>query len=437
MFIRRAAAFCALAFLAFIGSAAAQTRGKADLTGNWIAEVSDAGITNGRTNYFRFTLQQSGSELTGTLRPNNQLVGSLKATGELQMRNTWPNGTQMWHGMVKNDSITAVTDGQVPQQIRAYRDTSKPTAPRTHVFEPKEFHRLFSGSIAPALHISPGDTVQTYTVDAGGVDSKGVRRSAGGNPQTGPFYIDGALPGDTIAVHLNRVTLNRDTAASSNTLAANSVDPYFYAGLPGLKKLGAVAWKLDRERGVGTLASASDKMKNYSVALRPMLGCIGVAPPDRMSFRTGDLGPYGGNMDYNRIVEGTTVYLPVFQVGALLFVGDGHAMQGDGELAGNALETSLDVELTVELIRDKSAGWPRAESAEYRMAMGIGGSLNEALQRATTNMARWLQEDYHVDREELTAVLSTAMNYDIAEIVDSDYHVVARISKQTLEGLAH
>jgi acetamidase/formamidase len=233
------------------------------------------------------------------------------------------------------------------------------------------------------------------------------------------------------------VTLNRDTAASSNTLAANSVDPYFYAGLPGLKKLGAVAWKLDRERGVGTLASASDKMKNYSVALHPMLGCIGVAPPDRMSFRTGDLGPYGGNMDYNRIVEGTTVYLPVFQVGALLFVGDGHAMQGDGELAGNALETSLDVELTVELIRDKSAGWPRAESAEYRMAMGIGGSLNEALQRATTNMARWLQEDYHVDREELTAVLSTAMNYDIAEIVDSDYHVVARISKQTLEGLAH
>jgi len=140
-------------------------------------------------------------------------------------------------------------------------------------------------------------------------------------------------------------------------------------------------------------------------------------------------------MHYNRIGEGTTVYLPVFQVGALLFVGDGHAMQGDGEVAGNALETSLDVELTVELIRAKSAGAPRAESAEYRMAMGIGGSLNEALQQATTNMARWLQEDYALGRDDLTAVLSTAMNYDIAEVVDGDYHVVARISKRTLDGV--
>lgn len=436
MLIRRVVAFCVVALLALIGSAAAQTRGKADLTGDWIAEVSDAAVSNGRTRYFRFTLQQKGPELTGTLRPNNQLAGTLTPNGEFELRNTWPNGSQLWKGSVKNGEITALTTDQPEQQrMRAYRDTLKPGEARTHVFEPKEFHRLFSGSIAPALHISPGDTVRTYTIDATGKDSKGVQRSAGGNPQTGPFYVEGALPGDTLAVHLDKVRLNRDSAVSSNTLAPNSVEPFYYASLPGLK-LGLVHWRLDRERGVGTLANPSDKLKSYSVALRPMLGCVGVAPADRMSFRTGSLGSYGGNMDYNRLVEGTTVYLPVFQVGALLFVGDGHAMQGDGELAGNALETSLDVEFTVELIRGDSPNAPRAESAEYRMAMGIAGSLNEALQRATTNMARWLQEDFALGRDDLTAVLSTAINYDIAEIVDGDYHVVARISKEALAGVS-
>src|SRR5437899_8935481 len=123
------------------------------------------------------------------------------------------------------------------------------------------------------------------------------------------------------------------------------------------------------------LAHPTDKLKNYSVPLRPMLGCIGVAPGGNMALRSGFLGPYGGNMDYNQMREGVTVYLPVFQPGALLFMGDGHAAQGDGELTGNALETSMDIEFTVDLIRDKSSGGPRAENDEYLMAMGIGGSL--------------------------------------------------------------
>ena len=435
MLIRRIVALCITSLLLIADYTAAQTRANMDLTGNWIAEMSNADVANGPTNYFRFTLQQHGSDLTGTLGASDQLAGTLRTNGEFELRDTWPNGSQIWRGTVKGDVLIAVTsDEPSKQRIRAYRDPFKPTEPRTRVFEPKEFHRLFSGSIAPALHISPGDTVRTWTVDAAGKDSNGVQRSAGGNPQTGPFYIEGALPGDTLVVHLDKVRLNRATAFSTNTLLAHAVDPHYFASLPALER-NFVHWQLDRERGIGMLATPSDKLRNYSVTLRPMLGCIGVAPADRMSFRTGQLGAYGGNLDYNLIVEGTTVYLPIFQVGALLFVGDGHAMQGDGELAGNALETSLDVEFKVDLIRGRSAGAPRAESAEYRMAMGIAGSLNEALQQATTNMARWLQEDYALERDDLTAVLSTSMNYDIAEVVGRDYHVVARISKQALGGV--
>ncbi len=117
-------------------------------------------------------------------------------------------------------------------------------------------------------------------------------------------------------------------------------------------------------------------------------------------------------------------------------MGDGHAVQGDGELTGNALETSLDLEFRVELIRGEAAEAPRAEDADYRMAMGIAGSLNEALQQATTNMARWLERDYALNRAEVAYVLGTTMNYDIAEVVDPQYHVVARVPKEALSRIA-
>ena len=205
------------------------------------------------------------------------------------------------------------------------------------------------------LHIYPGDTVKTWTVDAGGVDAAGKRRSNGGNPETGPFYIEGALPGDVIAVKLNRLRLNRDSAISSAGIAATALNPYYNENLEKVKDFKS-DWTLDREHGVARLREPTDKLKNFSIPLRPMLGCIGVAPPGDMVYRSGFLGAFGGNMDYNEMREGVTIYLPVFQPGALLFIGDGHAAQGDGELTGNALETSMDVEFTVNLMRGAAAG---------------------------------------------------------------------------------
>jgi amidase len=126
----------------------------------------------------------------------------------------------------------------------------------------------------------------------------------------------------------------------------------------------SVRWHLDRERGVASPAELGDHLKTYTVPLHPMLGCVGVAPGFAAAPpSTGDSGRFGGNMDFNEIAEGATVYLQVQQPGALLYFGDAHAAQGDGELTGDALETSMDVEVTVSLLAQKSIQTPRVETA--------------------------------------------------------------------------
>jgi len=118
-----------------------------------------------------------------------------------------------------------------------------------------------------------------------------------------------------------------------------------------------------------------------------------------------------------------------------LFVGDGHALEGDGELTGDALETSMDVEFKVDLLRGQHIGGPRFEDAEYLMASGIAGSLNDALQQATTELARWIERDYKLSPNESNIVLGAAMRYDVAEVVDPQVHIVAKVSKAALAGL--
>jgi len=272
--------------------------------------------------------------------------------------------------------------------------------------------------------------VRTWTVDAGGRDAKGVRRSAGGNPETGPFYVEGALPGDTLAVKFTRIRLNRDTAGSGDRVASDALTAGYLRDAKYDDKFSS-QWKLDRDGGFAML-----HLRNFRVPLRPMLGCVAVAPPNNQSFQAGWLGSWGGNMDYNGLREGVTVYLPVYQAGALLFVGDGHAAQGDGELTGDALETSMEVEFTVNLVSNQSTGSPRAEDEEWIMAMGIAGSLGEALRQATTQLARWLERDYHLTANESAMVLGFAVRYDVAEIVDPQVHIVAKVSKKVLAELA-
>jgi amidase len=133
----------------------------------------------------------------------------------------------------------------------------------------------------------------------------------------------------------------------------------------------------------------------------PMVGCVGVAPAGDFAPTSGPAGSYGGNLDYNEIGEGATVMLPVYHPGALLFIGDGHALQGDGESTGTGIETSLDVELTVEVRKKTPLTGPRMENNEYIISIGgqpeFASSLDRGLQMATTDMARWLVDEYGLE----------------------------------------
>jgi acetamidase/formamidase len=403
----------------------------ADVSGDWefSTKVFD------EFNYARVALKVDGEKLSGTIN-ELKLEGTIQGD-DLTFAATRPNGQRFgeYKGRVNGDELRGtvsgpgITNGTTTWTGRRARKT--PAQPKTHDFEPMAFHRVFSDAIPPVLHIFPGDTVRTWTVDAGGTDSKGVRRSLGGNPETGPFYIEGALPGDTLVVKLNKVRLNRDSAISSSQIAGSALNPGYLQRTRYRTDFDS-DWVLDRQNGVARLKSPTERLKNYTVKLQPMLGCIAVAPPAHQSFRTGYPGTFGGNMDYNQMREGTTLYLPVYAPGALLFVGDGHAAQGDGELTGNALETSMDVEVTVDLIRGNSSAGPRAENDEYLMASGVGNSLTDALQLATTQLVNWLERDYKLDPNEAAVVLGTAMRYDIAEVVDPLVHVVAKIRKDAV-----
>jgi amidase len=305
------------------------------------------------------------------------------------------------------------------------------SGPKTWDFEPKEFQHNYSAAIPAVLHVSPGDTVRTWTVDAGGLDSHLERRTQGGNPETGPFYIEGAVPGDTLVVKLNKVRLNRDTARSGSRINTRTVTPAYAIAAKYDQGFNS-EWKLDREKRIAWLAQPTERMKRYAVPILPMIGCVATAPGANQSFRAVDLGPFGGNMDYNLMGEGITLYLPVFNSGALFFLGDGHAAMGDGELTGGALETSLNVEFTVDLVKGFASAGPRAENDEYLFSMGIAGSVPEAIQNATSQLADWLKKSYKLTDNEVAIVLGTALKYDIAEMVDPQYDVVAKIPKSAL-----
>jgi acetamidase/formamidase len=173
-------------------------------------------------------------------------------------------------------------------------------------------------------------------------------------------------------------------------------------------------------------------MKNFTVPILPMIGCLAVAPAGAQSYRATDLGPFGGNMDYNQMGEGMTLYLPVYHPGALFFLGDGHAAMGDGELTGAALETSLDVEFTVDVQRGVTISGPRAENRDFLIALGIAGSIPDAIQAATAQLAGWLKSTYKLNDSEIAILLGTVMKYEIAEMVDPQYNVVAKVPKPAL-----
>jgi acetamidase/formamidase len=385
-------------------------------------------------------LKQQGDKFTGEFG-GDKLEGTLTGNAIHFLAKDDRGGTEELTGTVQGGAISGTIvfiDGDDKDHPSTHKFTATPVPQRRsgpaqrHEFTPSVFYRQFSPTNAPVLTVSPGDTIHTTTVDAGGTDEKGVTRVLGGNPETGPFYVESAAPGDILAVHLTRLRLNRDWAISDDGIVDRGVDSDLAVKVKdGFKN---VRWHLDRDRGVATPEKPGEHLGRYTVPLHPMLGCVAAAtgsaqaPPG-----TGDSGRYGGNMDFNEVAEGATIYLPVSVPGALLYFGDGHAAQGDGELNGNALETSMDVELTVDVLPHKSMPGPRVESATHIMAMGLAGSIDDAFRDATSNMAQWLMDDYKLTASEVAQVLGTSSEYKVSEVADRNAGVVLKINKDRLQ----
>lgn len=299
-----------------------------------------------------------------------------------------------------------------------------------HVFEPTSFHNVI-GTAAPVLSVSDGDTVVAATIDAWGFDRHGKQVASSPNPMTGPFFVNGAEPGDMLTVHIDRMTPSRDTGWTFTPLAPNVVDPGAVAGMPERRHC---TWIIDRQSQTARLAEPPASLVDWSVPLAPMIGCFGVAPAGGQAISTATSGPYGGNMDYRRFAPGTTVHFPVSVPGALFYLGDGHACQGDGEIVGTGIETSFEVEFTVRLSKGKIINWPRGETADAIFTVGNARPLDQALQHATTEMLAWLGSDFGLDLTAASHLLGQAVRYDIANVFNPAYSVACRLSKRWLKG---
>ncbi len=315
-----------------------------------------------------------------------------------------------------------------------------------HSFRPSKYYLTF-GPNEPAYHVKPGDIVTATTVDARGYDSKGRRITEeekqsspttvydSSNPLVGPFYVDGAELGDTLAVNVERIALNRPTAWSGTlpnfgSLTEESPGRLFLLNEP-LNET-QIQWEIDLNRNLGVMRLSESKLKTAEIRLHPFIGCIGVAPRFGRVEPALTPGEYGGNMDCVETKEGSNLFFPVFVQGGYLAFGDIHAAQGDGEICGIALETTAEVRLRFDVIKGKAINWPRFEDKDWIMVAGSAKPLMDAFKIAHYELLNWLVQDYGFDKWEGFQLLSQVGRCRVGNVVDPLYTVVAKFPKQLL-----
>ncbi len=315
-----------------------------------------------------------------------------------------------------------------------------------HKIEPSIYYYTF-GPNEPALIVKSGDIVVANTRDARGFDEnmeplseKQKQRSGAtslreSNPLVGPIYVEEAQPGDTLAVTIQKIKLSRNYAWSRHLAHFGSLT----GETPGKKLLlnepvpeRKFDWQLDLKRNVGILKLKESKLKQVEIPLHPFLGCIGVAPRYGRIEMSLTPGEYGGNMDCIETKEGTTLYLPVWVRGAYFAFGDAHAAQGDGEICAVALETTAEVTVKLEVIKDKSIEWPRLEDETHIMTAGSGRPLMDCVRIAQVELINWLVSDYGFEKWEALQVVSQLVTMRIGNVVSSNYTVVAKFPKRYL-----
>ncbi len=292
------------------------------------------------------------------------------------------------------------------------------------------------GVAPPVVRLRPGDILETNTVDAFGnaIQKPGdtLALVKGDNPLTGPFWIEGAEPGDTLVVKFLELKVDGSQGVGAfapgfGALNTTNYTPMLNPPLP--EKIWF--YPIDHANNTATFR-ARDSNFSVKIPLRPFLGCIGVAPAAGEARSSIVPAEFGGNMDAPEASPPNTLYLPVNVPGALLYFGDGHAAQGDGEVAGTGIEVPLRVRLQVGLLKGKRLNWPRFENDEEIMAVGVYRPLDDALRIAFTQLVDWIHTDYGLSEYDAYELLSKVAAIHLTEMVDPNYVVIAKINKKFL-----
>jgi len=308
-------------------------------------------------------------------------------------------------------------------------------------------YRFLFGPAEPVLTLHSGESLSAFTVDAEGFDCLGnpltwdkkevspTTEFKESNPLVGPIWIEEAYPGDLLKVKIDAISLNRDYAWSGHSphfgvLTEESEGQLllFNDPLPRVR----YRWHLDLESQTATWELSHSRLKKVTIPLHPFIGSIGVAPRFGRVETALTPGEYGGNMDCPEVKEGVILYLPVWVRGGYLSFGDVHAAQGDGEISGCALETTARVTLSLEVIKNKKADWPRVEDQTHIMVVGSTRPLLNAIRIAHLELVRWLVEDYGFERWEAFELLSQVGTMRVGNVVDPNYSVVAKFPKRYL-----
>ncbi len=312
-----------------------------------------------------------------------------------------------------------------------------------HKFHPQIYQYTF-GPNESALTIHSGDIVIAKTRDARGFDEKceplsesqkqhsDVTSFREANPLVGPIYVEEAKLGDTLAVTIQKIKLNRDYAWSRQVshfggLTGEGPGKILFLNEPLPER--KFDWQLDLKRKTGVLKLENSRLKEVKIPLHPFLGSIGIAPRFGRIEPAVTPGEYGGNMDCVETKEGTTIYFPVWVVGAYLSFGDVHAAQGDGEICGVALETTAEVTIQVDIVHDRQLEWPHMEDKKYIMTTGSGRPLTDCVNLAYIELIKWLVDDYGFDKWEAYQIVSQVGTMRIGNVVDPNYTVVAKFPK--------
>jgi amidase len=298
----------------------------------------------------------------------------------------------------------------------------------THTLIATTWHNVL-GTVPPALVVADGDSVVTQTIDAAGIDKDEVQRWPGPNPMNGPIFVTGAEPGDALQVDIVRMTPIRERGWTRAVLAGNVVDPERVRDLPQRER---ADWVIDAETGTVRLREPVTGLEHLVLPLEPMIGCFGVAPAMGQALSTATSAENGGNMDYRGFGPGCRVWFPVAVPGALFFLGDCHAIQGDGEIVGTGVETAMEVEVRLSVVKRQQQTWPRGETSDAIFTVGNARPLDQALQHATTEMLDWLMSGYGLSVVAASHLMGQVVRYEVGNVFDPAYAMVCKIDKKWL-----